>query len=57
MHYPYPYCFGRTRKKYANRNRLIPMESMDRLEAEGNPEIAGLSEVLSDELGAVPTTL
>ena len=32
------------RKKYANRNRLIPMESMDRLEAEGNLEIAGLSE-------------
>lgn len=32
------------KKKYANRNRLIPMESMDRLEAEGNPEIAGLSE-------------
>lgn len=31
-------------KKYANRNRLIPMESMDRLEEEGNPEIAGLSE-------------
>ena len=31
-------------KKYANRNRLIPMESMDRLEAEGNPEIVGLSE-------------
>lgn len=32
------------KKKYANRNRLIPMESMDRLEAEGNPEIVGLSE-------------
>lgn len=32
------------KKKYANRNRLIPMESMDRLEAEGNLEIAGLSE-------------
>ena len=31
-------------KKYANRNRLIPMESMDRLEAEGNLEVAGLSE-------------
>lgn len=31
-------------KKYANRNRLIPMESMDRLEAEGNLEIVGLSE-------------
>lgn len=31
-------------KKYANRSRLIPMESMDRLEAEGNLEIAGLSE-------------
>ena len=26
------------KKKYANRNRLIPMESMDRLEAEGNLE-------------------
>ena len=33
------------KKKYANRNRLIPMESMDRLEAEGNLKIAGLSEV------------
>lgn len=32
------------KKKYANRSRLIPMESMDRLEAEGNLEIAGLSE-------------
>ena len=32
------------KKKYANRNRLIPMESMDRLEAEGNLEIVGLSE-------------
>lgn len=32
------------KKKYANRNRLIPMESMDRLKAEGNLEIAGLSE-------------
>lgn len=32
------------KKKYANRSRLIPMESMDRLEAEGNLKIAGLSE-------------
>ena len=36
------------KKKYANRNRLIPMESMDRLEAEGNLEIAGLSEASTE---------
>ena len=43
-------------KKYANRNRLIPMESMDRLEAEGNPEIAGLSEA-SPEKYRIPVYL
>ena len=36
------------KKKYANRNRPIPMESMDRLKAEGNLEIAGLSEASTE---------
>lgn len=33
------------KKKYANRNRLIPMESIDCMENEGNPTIADMSAV------------
>ena len=29
---PYPSYYGKTKEKYANRNRLIPMESMDAME-------------------------
>lgn len=36
------------KKKYANRNRLIPMESYDRMETEGNLAIADIT-VISPE--------
>ncbi len=36
------------KKKYANRNRLIPMESIDHMETEGNPTIIDLT-VISPE--------
>ena len=31
------------KKKYANRNRLMPMESLECMETEGNPAIADIS--------------
>lgn len=33
------------KKKYANRNRLIPMESIDRMESEGNLDIADVTAI------------
>ncbi len=36
------------KKKYANRKRLIPMESIDHMETEGNPAIADIT-VISPE--------
>ena len=36
------------KRKYANRNRLIPMESIDRVETEGSPTITDLT-VISPE--------
>ncbi len=37
------------KKKYANRNRLIPMDSMDRMEMEDNLEIADVTVVSPED--------